>query len=490
MSKFSAGADRDRPDRRVLVRGVHEVRQPVRAQVHDPRHVLQRQRAPARVAGAHRGGQRRHGGIGVSQEPGCKSASTTQSACQAADVTMNITNQGLPIHDDATFAIRPRIFLEGNFFVDVSPGHAARRRWRRTTTRSRSSRASSPSSSTRSSPGCRATRARTSRPCSSSTARRSSRAARRSTSRSSTGCPPTSTRRSSPTTRSASSPTTSRTTSPPRARSPAPSTRIPQNLENLITDFNTTANAFARENTSLEQTVAELPKTLSAAIPAFNALNAAFPPLRAFARAMVPGREVDRADGRRQPAVRHPAQRPACSPPSCAASPPTCGPTVPALAKLTKDTIPLMRNEVRPDRELRGQRHLPVVAAHRPRPRTSTPPTASRRARSTSRPSTICPVWPASRATSTPTVPTSASWAPAARSPTRLQPGLFGQSLTKLDAVQPQVPPGGKRPPYEESVPCETQKPITNLAAPASGPIQQTNSSGAPRPPPRRAGRA
>jgi hypothetical protein len=57
-----------------------------------------------------------------------------------------------------------------------------------------------------------------------------------------------------------------------------------------------------------------------------------------------------------------------------------------------------------------------------------------------------------------------------------LQPGLFGQALTKLDAVQPQVPPGGKRPPYEETTPCESQKPITNLATPTSGPIQQTNS--------------
>ncbi len=85
---------------------------------------------------------------GVGTEPGCKSASTTQSACQAADVTMNIDNQGLPIHDDATFAIRPRIFLEGNFFVDVIPG-TPRRRSARTTTRSRSSRASSRSSSTR-----------------------------------------------------------------------------------------------------------------------------------------------------------------------------------------------------------------------------------------------------------------------------------------------------------------------------------------------------
>ena len=32
------------------------------------------------------------------------------------------TRQGLPIHEDATLKIRPRIFLEGNFFVDLRPG--------------------------------------------------------------------------------------------------------------------------------------------------------------------------------------------------------------------------------------------------------------------------------------------------------------------------------------------------------------------------------
>ena len=59
---------------------------------------------------------------GVSTEPGCKTATTTATACNTADVTMEIDGNGLPIHRDATFAIRPRIFLEGNFFVDVSPG--------------------------------------------------------------------------------------------------------------------------------------------------------------------------------------------------------------------------------------------------------------------------------------------------------------------------------------------------------------------------------
>src|SRR5256885_5481687 len=37
-------------------------------------------------------------------------------------VKMQIEDKGLPIHKDATFAIRPRIFLEGNFFVDIHPG--------------------------------------------------------------------------------------------------------------------------------------------------------------------------------------------------------------------------------------------------------------------------------------------------------------------------------------------------------------------------------
>jgi ABC-type transporter Mla subunit MlaD len=38
------------------------------------------------------------------------------------EVTMEIDDAGLPIHRDATLKIRPRIFLEGNFFVDLRPG--------------------------------------------------------------------------------------------------------------------------------------------------------------------------------------------------------------------------------------------------------------------------------------------------------------------------------------------------------------------------------
>ena len=39
-----------------------------------------------------------------------------------AIVTMRIADRGRPIHSDATLKIRPRLFLEGNFYVDLHPG--------------------------------------------------------------------------------------------------------------------------------------------------------------------------------------------------------------------------------------------------------------------------------------------------------------------------------------------------------------------------------
>src|SRR5256714_13876940 len=45
-----------------------------------------------------------------------------KSGSGAAKVTMEIEKKGLPIHKDAELKVRPRIFLEGNFFVDLQPG--------------------------------------------------------------------------------------------------------------------------------------------------------------------------------------------------------------------------------------------------------------------------------------------------------------------------------------------------------------------------------
>jgi ABC-type transporter Mla subunit MlaD len=46
----------------------------------------------------------------------------TERDGDATTVTFTVEGKGRPIHDDAFAAIRPRIFLEGNFFIDLSPG--------------------------------------------------------------------------------------------------------------------------------------------------------------------------------------------------------------------------------------------------------------------------------------------------------------------------------------------------------------------------------
>ena len=41
---------------------------------------------------------------------------------ELVDVAFSVDEEGQPIHEDAELKIRPRLFLEGNFFIDLSPG--------------------------------------------------------------------------------------------------------------------------------------------------------------------------------------------------------------------------------------------------------------------------------------------------------------------------------------------------------------------------------
>jgi ABC-type transporter Mla subunit MlaD len=52
----------------------------------------------------------------------CSSGQTSNCASDYAEVTFTVDDEGQPIHSDAQIEIRPRIFLEGNFFLDVHPG--------------------------------------------------------------------------------------------------------------------------------------------------------------------------------------------------------------------------------------------------------------------------------------------------------------------------------------------------------------------------------
>lgn len=65
--------------------------------------------------------------------------------------------------------------------------------------------------------------------------------------------------------------------------------RDPRALQELITDLNATTAAFAREDEALRQSIPALRDTLETGLPALDALNAALPSLRAFAREALPG---------------------------------------------------------------------------------------------------------------------------------------------------------------------------------------------------------
>ncbi len=404
----------------------------------------------------------------------CKVNGQTQHQCQAANVTMTIQSMGLPLHKDATFAIRPRIFLEGNFFVDVHPG--------------------TPAAGT---------------------------ASNGYTFPIQQGTEPVQfdqvlTSLQSDTRRNlqillqqyggavkAAGPSYNRSIQfwlpayeytaifahdalgiQPHdlsnwiaAQGPVAGAfdAHPEVLKNLITDFNTTAGAFARENTALQQAVAELPTTLSTAIPAFNSLNAAFPPLRTLSRTLIPGVQstgpmVDKT----LPFVTQ--LRYLVQPSELRGLASDLSVTIPALARLTVTTIPFMRDQVRPasscvanvvypwsqltlqDQNFNASNGFPPRKVYVEA--VDYLPGVAGESRD------FDANGPYIRVLGTGGTLTYS-----------LQPGLFGQALTKIVGVQPGLPPGGHRPPLEPNVPCETQPPIRDLSAPVAAPPQQTSSS-------------
>lgn len=62
-------------------------------------------------------------GVDVGKVTGVSSyRDSTGTPTGAALVTMSLSKDALPIHQDATLKIRPKLFLEGNFFVQLDPG--------------------------------------------------------------------------------------------------------------------------------------------------------------------------------------------------------------------------------------------------------------------------------------------------------------------------------------------------------------------------------
>jgi phospholipid/cholesterol/gamma-HCH transport system substrate-binding protein len=415
----------------------------------------------------------------VSPEPGCNPSSKDQSACKAAEVSMTIQNQGLPIHRDATFAIRPRIFLEGNFFVDVSPGTPSAPVARKGYTfpvqqgiepvqfdQVLTGLQSNTRANLQTLLKQYGTAVKVGGPAFNKSVRYWLPAYEYTSivAHDALGLQPHD------------------LSNWIAAQGPVAGAidAHPERLKSLITDFNTTANAFARVNTSLEDTVVQLPRALAAAIPAFNALNASFPPLRQLARALIPGvKSTGPTVDASLPFITQ--LNDLVQPAELRGLTADLKPTVPALAALTNDTIPLMKNEVRPASScvvnvIHPWTELTVPDSHFNSSNGFPPRKVYVEAVD------FLPGLAGESRDFDANGPYIRILGTGGTLTYSLSPGLFGQSLSQLDAVQPMLPPGGKRPPYNETTPCETQKPITTLATPTSGQLSTAGSGGLPTP--------
>src|SRR3954454_223134 len=257
-----------------------------------------------------------------------------------ARVTMRIEKKALPIHKDATVQVRPRIFLEGNFFVDIHPG--------------------SPSAPTLSD-GDTIPVNQTSAPVQidqilgtlQTDTRKDLKRVLKGLSTGLAGQGGAGFNRSIPywenayergaIASDASLGLVEHDLSGYISNAGATAEALDRNdvqLKSLITDFNTTARAFAVNDTDLSNAIAELPRTLRAGRPALASLNAAFPPLRRFIRDFRPG---VRSSGPALEASIPFAQqlRLAVQPAELRGLVHDLVPTVPALTHLQKATLPL-----------------------------------------------------------------------------------------------------------------------------------------------------
>jgi phospholipid/cholesterol/gamma-HCH transport system substrate-binding protein len=114
-----------------------------------------------------------------------------------------------------------------------------------------------------------------------------------------------------------------------------------EQLKDLVTNFRIFAGSFAAQDESLEQAIVELPQVIDASRPAFANLNASFPALRAFAREALPGvRNTPETLDAATPFL-HQVRR-LVSKRELRGLVKDLRPTIPQLAKLSKRTVPFL----------------------------------------------------------------------------------------------------------------------------------------------------
>jgi virulence factor Mce-like protein len=233
-------------------------------------------------------------------------------------------------------------------------------------------------------------------------------------------------------------------------------------LKALVTNFRRTAGAFARENQSLEAAIAELPRTLRVARPALDALNRSFPGLRGLARDIRPGVESAEATiDVTLPLLRQ--LRGLVSQPELRGLTADLRPAVPALARFAQEAVPLSRH-VRESASCQNEVILPwsrdrLVDDKFP----STGPVY------TELPKPFPGLAGESRSGDA-----NGQWfrvlAAGGTNLVQFAPGVFGTTALPLLGVNPPKPQG--RPPLRSDVPCENQQP-PDLRSTAAAPPEQ-----------------
>jgi phospholipid/cholesterol/gamma-HCH transport system substrate-binding protein len=274
-------------------------------------------------------------------------------------VTMEINDNGLPIHEDATAKIRPRIFLEGNFFIDLQPGTPSSPKLgdsdvikvtRTATPVQLDEVLTSLQSDTRQ--DLRDVLDGLAKGLNSKPSRADDRNADPSA-RGQTGAESLNdTYKSSPAALRGGSQVNDALlgTEPDRdisrlldgtARTTGALIRNESQLKDLISNFNTTMGALASQSGNLRTSIRLLAPTLENANATFTSLNRAFPPTRAFAREILPGvRETAATINASFPWVAQ-AQR-LFSQPELRGLAQDLAPTTADLARLTNESLTLL----------------------------------------------------------------------------------------------------------------------------------------------------
>ena len=116
-------------------------------------------------------------------------------------------------------------------------------------------------------------------------------------------------------------------------------------IQDLVTNLRTVLGSFAAESESLEQAIAVLPEVIEVGEPALASLNASLPSVRAFARVALPGvRSTPATLDAATPLLQQ--VRGLVSEEELRGLTADLRPTIPRLAQLSKDTIPFL-NEAR-----------------------------------------------------------------------------------------------------------------------------------------------